>query len=518
MGAALRNAAVLLAAGAGIAAAVLPFPARSAPRPACSVSAMQAIAPTDTRIAFAARGGGRNPSCTVYGYVATNDPRPNRIAFSLMLPERSNGRFLYIGVGGAGGYLPQIPDRLVQQGYAIAGSDKGSDAATVQDFSFMADPAKVLDFDHRGLHVSAIATQHIAKAFYGSGTLHRYLTGCSGGGHMGLNEARYYGRQDFDGIIAGACPMFTEAYLANLARITQYVQTHPEGWISPDLLARAEAAIIDAYDMTDGARDGIIHDDRNIKNFDLGILRKTGFTPAQIATFELIRGPYRYNGNRQPPGGFVPGHAINRLSNWTYFLMGSSPPPWKNSSQAPVDEIVASGAAFHFVLTDTMIRGKLGPTVDYVTQLDFSKKADLVRLEGPPAAHQPYDFGALAKAGGKMIFYQGVADQSVPFTEAAQDFDGLAKQFPDLDNWARLYLVPGLLHCTGGVGPDDTPDQLLEAIAAWVEKGTPPQALIANRTTPARTFLLCPHPKRAKLKSPGADPDKAENWVCETPA
>jgi feruloyl esterase len=510
----------LLPIGLAIAVPVTPSIAAPAPaaRPACSAAAFQTIAPADTVIAFAARGAGRKPSCTVYGHVTTRDPGPNKIAFSLTLPGQSNGRFLYIGIGGAGGYLPAIPTKLVLQGYAVAGSDKGTDAATIQDFSFMADPARALDYDHRALHVTAQATQQIARAYYGVSRLHRYVTGCSGGGHMAMNDARFYGAEDFDGIIAGACPMFTEAYLANVGRITQYIQKHPEGWISPQLLARAETAIIAAYDMTDGARDGIIHDDRNIKSFDLDILRKAGFTAAQIATFEVIHQPYRYSGTRVPPGGTVPGFPINTVSNWSYFLVGSTPPPWRNASQAPVDKIVASGAPFLYVLSDTMIRGKLGAGFDYVSGLDFSKPADVIRLEGPPAEHQAFDFGAFAKVGGKMIFYQGVADESVPYTEMIGEFAAMAKQFPDLDNWARLYAIPGLMHCTGGLGPDDAPDQLLEAMANWVEKGTPPQSPVASRMGEARTFLLCPDPKRARLKSPGADPNKAESWACETPA
>ena len=512
-----RIAAWLLPFGLAVAAPLTPSLAAPAARPACNVAAMQTIAPAGTEIAFANRGAGRKPSCTIYGHVTTRDPGPNRIAFELTLPGQSNGRFLYIGIGGAGGYLPAIPAKLVDKGYAIAGSDKGTDAASIQDFSFMADPAKALDYDHRALHVTAQATQQIAKAYYGA-TLHRYMTGCSGGGHMAMNNARFYAAQDFDGIIAGACPMFTEAYLANIGRITQYIQKHPEGWISPELLGRAETAIIAAYDMTDGARDGIIHDDRNIKSFDLGILRNTGFTPAQIATFEVMHQPYRYNGTRVPPGGTVSGYPINTVSHWSYFVMGSKPPPWKNSAQAPVEAIVASGAPFLYVLSDTMIRGKLGANVDYVNGLDFSKPADLIRLEGPPAEHQPFDFGAFAEAGGKMIFYQGVADESVPYTEMINEFAAMEKQFPDLASWARLYAIPGLMHCTGGLGPDDAPDQLLEAMADWVEKGTPPQAPVATRMGAAKTILLCPEPKRARLKSPGADPSKAENWVCEMPA
>jgi feruloyl esterase len=478
---------------------------------------MQKIAPADTTVAFAARRGGDNPACTVYGHVTTRDPGPNRVVFSLTLPERSKGRFLFIGVGGAGGFLPEIPANLVQQGYAIAGTDKGTDAANGADFSFMADPAKALDADHRGLHVTAQATQAMTKAYYGGAKFYRYMTGCSGGGHMGMNAARYYGREDFDGIIAGACPMSREPYLANLARITAYIQSHPDGWISPELLARAETAILTAYDETDGARDGIIHDDRNIRNFDLGILRKAGFTPAQIATFELIRSPWHYPGARARPGGMEPGHAINALSNWKDFLMGTKRPPWKTAAQGTVDKMIASGAPFHFILSDTMIRGKLGRDYDYSTRMDFSKKADMVKLEGPPPEHDAYDYAAFARAGGKIFFYQGVSDQSVPFTEAIADFDAMAAQFPDLPSWARLYLIPGLLHCRGGPGPDDAPDALLALMADWVEKGTPPQSLVAEKLQPAREFLLCPYPNRARLKSPGADPVMAENWACEMP-
>src|SRR5579862_8435672 len=110
-----------------IAARLLPFalamiapaaPAIAAPttRPACSAAAFQVIAPADTTIAFANRGAGRTPSCTIYGHVTTRDPGPNQIAFELTLPGQSNGRFLYVGIGGAGGYLPDIPKKLVDQG------------------------------------------------------------------------------------------------------------------------------------------------------------------------------------------------------------------------------------------------------------------------------------------------------------------------------------------------------------------------------------------------------------------
>lgn len=63
---------------------------------------------------------------------------------------------------------------------------------------------------------------------------------------------------------------------------------------------------------------------------------------------------------------------------------------------------------------------------------------------------------------------------------------------------------------------------MLEAVAAWVEKGEVADAAVASRFSPEkgleRTFRLCAEPKRAMLKKSGLDPTKAENWECRTSA
>ena len=66
-------------------------PAHSAPSEVCDTATIQALAPADTTVSFAARefGGG----CRVHGYVTPNDPKPNRVLFVLMLPDDYNGRW-----------------------------------------------------------------------------------------------------------------------------------------------------------------------------------------------------------------------------------------------------------------------------------------------------------------------------------------------------------------------------------------------------------------------------------------
>jgi hypothetical protein len=65
----------------------------------------------------------------------------------------------------------------------------------------------------------------------------------------------------------------------------------------------------------------------------------------------------------------------------------------------------------------------------------------------------------------------------------------------------RLLMAPGLLHCGGGRGPNVLATRA--AITAWVEKGTPPDRLIATKfvdDTPARPSA---RPKARRLPSRG---------------
>jgi feruloyl esterase len=275
--------------------------------------------------------------------VTTRDPGPNKVLFVLAMPDNYNSRYVYLGVGGAGGQLPTLPPGLLAKGYVLAGSDGGSGAKSGADFSFKNDPGKTMDFvEGRGVHVTAVATQAIARKYYGSDQLRRYVNGCSGGGQMGLGNARRLGGEDFDAFLVGATPWPTTAYMPHIFRIARHLQTSPQGWISPDLMKKARVAILATYDGSDGVVDGIIADQRNITSFDTGILSNVGFSPAQIETFELIRRPYAYSGKGLIGSVTNPGFPITDVGGWSSFLLGSSPPPWPGS-----DTATPAGGALH---------------------------------------------------------------------------------------------------------------------------------------------------------------------------
>jgi feruloyl esterase len=81
----------------------------------------------------------------------------------------------------------------------------------------------------------------------------------------------------------------------------------------------------------------------------------------------------------------------------------------------------------------------------------------------------------------------------------------------------RLFMMPGMAHCAGGVGPDR--HDPVTAIIDWVEKGKAPDTIIASKVVngqTVRTRPLCPYPQVARYKGTGSI-DEAANFSCVAP-
>lgn len=490
----------------------------TAPSESCDTETIQKMAPAGTTVAFAAREFGG--LCRVSGYVTTQDPGPNRVLFGLVLPNQFNGRYVFLGVGGGAGQLPSMKASLLSKGYALAGTDAGSGAKSAADFSFKNNPAKHTDFLWRGVKSSAAATQQITRAYYGRAKINRYISGCSGGGQMGLSNAIRFGGESFDGFISAATVWPGAAFKANVYRIMAHMQNNPDAWLPPELLHKAHAAIVARYDETDGAKDGIIHDARNIKNFDYGILREVGFTPAQVETFRMITSPRKFSGPGVYGDGMQAGWPVNDLAGWIRYLTGTVPPPWPNTTQYSTTAIQAMGAPFYHVMADTNIRSQR-PTLDYAKIKNERELVALSTLDGTETSTNTLDMSKIDASGAKMMIWHGTADEANSYLDNLKGYDAVLAKTPSAKNWLRMFFVPGTQHCRGGNGPTDIEDPMIEALATWVETGKEPEAVLAPRATPAkgidRVFRLCPEPKRAVLKAPNLDPNAAENWECRAP-
>jgi feruloyl esterase len=98
----------------------------------------------------------------------------------------------------------------------------------------------------------------------------------------------------------------------------------------------------------------------------------------------------------------------------------------------------------------------------------------------------------------------------------------------DASNFARLYGIPGMNHCSGGPATDQF--DMLTPLVQWVEQGKSPDAVIAsargtgnaggvNAEVPAgwaatRTRPLCAYPKVARYTGSGSL-ETAASFSCQ---
>jgi feruloyl esterase len=125
------------------------------------------------------------------------------------------------------------------------------------------------------------------------------------------------------------------------------------------------------------------------------------------------------------------------------------------------------------------------------------------------------DLSKFKARGGKLLIYHGWADpgpapqNTINYYSAVQQKVGGAT-----DDWIRLFLLPGVGHCGGGVGPDRA--DFLNGLEQWRESGKAPDQIVASRTRNGQTDMtrpLCPYPQIAKWNGSGST-DDAKNFVC----
>jgi feruloyl esterase len=127
---------------------------------------------------------------------------------------------------------------------------------------------------------------------------------------------------------------------------------------------------------------------------------------------------------------------------------------------------------------------------------------------------------AFTQHGGKLIMYHGWSDPSIA-PQASVNFYksalGVTKTPARESTWLRLYMVPGMGHCSGGEGPDTF--DMMGALDFWVDRGQLPQRIEASKITAGkvtRTRPLCPYPQVARHKGTGSI-DEAANFTCVAP-
>ncbi|WP_156843204.1 tannase/feruloyl esterase family alpha/beta hydrolase [Novosphingobium aquimarinum] len=460
------------------------------------------------------------PLCRVQGFVTTTDPGPNKVGFLISMPTTWNGRYLMMPPGGSAGYLMEPQESRLKEGYIFATTDKGSHAPTGVDNRFRASEARSTDYAHRGAHVATVATQAIAREYYGGRMMIRYIQGCSGGGVSAQTEAELY-PEDADAFIIGA-PAPNDFIMTYWGYIASHLYRNPASWISEPELKRIGEVIVSRYDAADGARDGVVLNPSDIR------IEPSMFpflSAAQFSTLKIL-----VDGLPNVPGGpdvHVPGFWLTNPEKLGAALLGSAPPPWTKATQPIL-----------FGAVDDRVRAFRGKDFNLLTDMNYNSVDDLtkeyagvMRWKAANRPPTPANLGRARQLGKKVLLWHGNADNLLPPLGAQSYAEQVRTIFPQQgQDFFRAFMIPNLLHCAGGQGaPADTPDRMLEAAVAWVEEAKAPDSLVLttalpDQTTPsgegdeiARSYRVCPLPMRARYTGNAASQAEiadARFWTC----
>ena len=148
---------------------------------------------------------------------------------------------------------------------------------------------------------------------------------------------------------------------------------------------------------------------------------------------------------------------------------------------------------------------------------DFAKSGQMFDAE--IAAENP-DLQAFKAAGGKLIMWQGLADQLI-FTGDSINYYNRALAanggIRNTESFFRYFLAPGVGHC-GAPGPGSiAPANPMQQVINWVENGQAPAVLDASGTIngQAVTRPLCPYPD-ADATYTGGNPNAAASYTCRS--
>jgi len=477
------------------------------------------------------------------------------IRIEVWLPTNTwNGRFLGTGGGGFQGVISY--NSLaggIQAGFAATNSDLGTGSSgcsvlfcgsagnmgnplaiafgmpTAPTTGLFGHPERIKDFGYRAIHLMTVRGKEIAKLFYGQKAQTAYFAGCSTGGQNALMSAQRF-PDDYDGILAGAAAFNrTHLHMAGLAA-WQITHATPGSFIQPGQMTLINKAVLKQCVGQDGGAltDQFLTDPRDC-GFDPKSLLCTGgqVPPACLTSDQVTTMRKFYGGTVDPVNGDVinPGAARGSEVEDVRFI--------SLTFQERFPEPGFDGL-FYWVFGPSF--GQLGTPVNYAN-FDFHHDIGKVddKLEDVLNATST-NLSEFRERGSKLLMYHGWADPLIPPQSSINYFNALVGNHsrgiqqasfgghgnPALQrtqSYARLFMVPGMYHCSGGPGPNVF--DALTPLVTWVEAGVPPEKITAtkfvNDTPPTvqMTRPLCLYPKVAKYKGSGGT-DIAANFDCVT--
>ena len=393
---------------------------------------------------------------------------------------------------GGGGYVGRVQNSALaygdgpgalERGYATVGTDTGHVGAGVEAGWALNNETRQVNFGHRAVHLTAEAARSILRYYYDREEEYAYFVGCSRGGGQGMMESQRY-PDDFDGIVAGAPAYHWTAFTAGFVQNQQAIFPNASDLsaprrchFTPESLPRC-AADAPGPDCV---------------------------TSDQLAAIQTIYAGPTSNGEPIFPGFPLGGE--NDPGGWDQWIAGAT-----GDRGVPNLHYGFGTELYNYFVFDD-------PDWDYA-HYDFSTWADDVAETAALLDATESDLGPFRDAGGKLILWTGWSDSALTALGTIDYYEEVVAGDPSAREYARLFMLPGVLHCGGGPGPDQV--DWLTAIAAWVEEGESPLRFVAAKRgaeeemAPVLTRPVCAFPQVAVYTGSGSMDDE-ENFQCQAP-
>ncbi len=452
--------------------------------------------------------------CDVTGYVAPQ----NKFELTLPLPADWNQNFFFTACGGFCGSVDgRRCNFALARGYASATGNGGHESSGVGFDAVWAAGAPDLqeDFGWRSNHVVTLVAKEITAHYYGKPIRHSYMAGNSKGGQAVLLEAQRF-PEDFDALMPSA-PVYdyTGRSIVAAAWFAQAISDGQGGSVLNAAAARAvHKSVLEHCGAQAGVEEGMVTDPPSCKWRPEMIACPSGtrnddcLDDRQVAAVTRLMTPATDSrGNVLYAYSYLPG-AETQWVGWNYFGAPS------NGLRPRLANLYLPEQYLKY-LADARPRKNADPL-----KFDFDRDvATLARARRIYDATS-FDLRAFKARGGKILLWHGWADGAIPATSSAGYFEGVVKSMggrKQTEDFFRLFLIPGVHH--GGGGPGLTEFDALSALETWVEKGQPPEKIIACRSPKGvvdRCRPVFPYPAIPRYSGKG-DPRLADSFTPFVP-
>ncbi|MBB5414374.1 tannase/feruloyl esterase family alpha/beta hydrolase [Paraburkholderia atlantica] len=476
------------------------------------------------------------------------DGQTYAIGFEMRLPIAWNGRFFYQANGGLDGNVTPATGVLsgggplnnaLNMGFAVISSDAGHSGS--QNPLFGLDSQARLDYGYNAVATLTPMAKQVIRLAYGKGPDRSYFEGCSNGGrHAMVAASRSFA--DYDGIIAGDPGFHLPKAAIGELWSAQQLATVATGTTSSGIadittgLTATErqliaSKIIAKCDSLDGVADGMVQDIKACQaNFNLATdvptCSSNGRDGSCLTAAQKLAVGNMFSGAKNSAGT-----ALYASFPYDVGISGSGWAAWKQGNSISLDPAAAA-----FVFTSPPQSASILSSMG-AYGLNFSMDSDAPKIFATSGVYSESswsfmtppnetDLSGLRSRGAKLIVYHGTSDPVFSSNDTTDWYQRLSTASGgDASNFARLFTVAGMNHCSGGPTADQF--DMLTPMVAWVEQGQAPNRVIAtardtsnaipNSEVPTswgagRTRPLCAYPKVARYTS--GDVNSASSFTC----